>query len=579
VTNWIAWIIAGCALSSCQTGGHRTASRPPPAASNPLTGGKPAVDQPRVTRGRLPKLVVQITVDQLRPDYWKRYAEGYGEGGFRRFLDQGLRYESTFYSHAATETAVGHATLFTGASPADHGIVGNEWFDPLRKRRRFAVEDDAHRLLGRATPEDMGTSPAALRTTTIGDELALATSGRSLVRSVSIKDRAAILPAGRAGKAFWFDDRNGDFVTSDFYFSAVPPFAEAFNRKRPADRYRSRTWDLLLPRDGYLNKDEDDRSFELGYKALGRVFPHPLGGGTPAFYATLKRTPFGDELTAAFVEALLEAEPLGADDVPDLLAVSFSSTDYVGHFFGPESLEAEDNLLRLDRTLARLFEILLKRVRESELLVVLSSDHGGCEAPEALKKLGIAAERHDASALIRALDRALQAKFGKGPSLVADFANPSFWLDESAITARKLAIEDVERAAAAHLSVQPGMAYAITRSDLASGSLPAGVIYDRVRRAFDRERTGHIYVVPDSGWLLATDARGLVSMHGTPWNHDAHVPLVFWGNGTAAGVIHAPSDPRDIAVTLAALLEIEPPRAASGRVLSEVLAGRHQVSR
>jgi predicted AlkP superfamily pyrophosphatase or phosphodiesterase len=567
VTNWIAWIIAGCALSSCQTGGHGIASRPRAAE-------KTAVDPPPVVRGRPPKLVVQITVDQLRPDYWKRYAARYGAGGFRRFLEQGLRYESTFYSHAATETAVGHATLFTGASPADHGIVGNEWFDPVQKRRRFAVEDGAHRLLGRETPPDTGTSPAALRTTTIGDELFLATGGRSLIRSISIKDRAAIIPAGRAGKAFWFDDRTGDFVTSDFYFSAIPPFAEAFNRKRPADHYRSRAWELLLPRDGYLNKDEDDRPFELGYKTLGRVFPHPLGGDTPAFYATLKRTPFGDELTEAFVAALLEGEPLGADDVPDLLAVSFSSTDYVGHFFGPESLEAEDNMLRLDRTLARLFESLLKRVGESELLVVLSSDHGGCESPEALTKLGIAAERHDSRALVQALEQALQAKFGKGPNLVADFANPSFWFDESAIAARKLAVEDVERAAAAHLAAQRGMAYAITRTDLARGSLPAGLIYDRVRRAFDRERTGHVYVVPASGWVLATDARGLVTMHGTPWNHDAHVPLVFWGNGTVPGVLHAASDPRDIAVTLAAVLEIEPPRAASGRVLSEVLTGR-----
>jgi predicted AlkP superfamily pyrophosphatase or phosphodiesterase len=525
-------------------------------------------------RRRPPKLIVQITVDQLRPDYWKRYAGRYGAGGFRRFLDQGLRYDSTFYSHAGTETAVGHATLFTGASPADHGIVGNEWFDPVLQRRRFAVEDPAHRLLGRATPPDMGTSPAALRTTTIGDELALATGGRSLIRSISVKDRAAILPAGRGGKAFWFDDRNGDFVSSDFYFSALPSFVDAFNRARPAERYRSRAWDLLLPRDTYLNEHDDDRAFELGYKALGRVFPHPLGGDTAAYYATLKRTPFGDELTEAFVTALLEAEPLGADDVPDLLAVSFSSTDYVGHFFGPESLEGEDNLLRLDRTIARLFENLLKRVSESELLVVLSSDHGGCESPEALTKLGMSAGRHDPAALVQDLERALNAKFGPGPRLVADFANPSFWLHESAVATRKLAIEDVERAAAAHLAAQLGIAYAITRSDLARGSLPAGMIYDRVRRAFDPERTGHVYVVPASGWLLATEARGLVSMHGTPWNHDTHVPLVFWGNGTQPGVIHTASDPRDIAVTLAALLGIEPPRAASGSVLSGVLAGR-----
>lgn len=567
MTKRIAWIAACGVLASCQPSVHSAGSPAKPVPTARLVTPPPESARP-------PKLVLQITVDQLRPDFWKRYAGRYGAGGFRRFLDQGLRYESTFYSHADTETAVGHATLFTGASPADHGIVGNEWFDPVEKRRRFAVEDRAHRLLGRETPPDMGTSPAALRTSTIGDELVLATGGRALVRSVSIKDRAAILPAGRAGKAFWFDDRAGDFVTSDFYYASLPPFVDSFNRARPADRYKSRTWDLLLPRDGYVNRAEDDRPFEAGYKALGRVFPHPLGADTPGFYATLKRTPFGDELTLAFVEAMLAAEPLGSDEVPDLLAVSFSATDYISHFYGPESLESEDNLLRLDRTLARLFDVLLARVKESELLVILSSDHGGSESPEALKNLGFDADRHDSAALREGVNAALSAKFGKGPSLIADFANPSFWLDESAVAARKLVLEDVERAAAAYLAGQRGIAYAITRTDLARGSLPEGIIYDRVRNAFDRERTGHVYLVPESGWVLATDARGLVTMHGTPWNHDTHVPLVFWGNGVRPGAIHAPSDPRDIAVTLAALLGVEPPRAASGRVLSEVLAAR-----
>ena len=323
---------------------------------------------------------------------------------------------------------------------------------------------------------------------------------------------------------------------------------------------------------------EDDRPFETGYKSLGRVFPHPLGGDTPGFPATLKRTPFGDELTEAFVEALLAAEPLGVDEVPDLLSVSFSATDYVSHYFGPESLEAEDNLLRVDRTIARLMDALLSRVSAEELLVVLSSDHGGCESPEALNALGFRAGRHDSAALLERLNGALVARFGKGPRLVADFANPSFWLDESAIVARKLELEVVERAAADILAAEPGIAYAITRSDLARGTLPSGPVYDGVRRSFDSERIGHVYVVPESGWVLATDAKGLDTMHGTPWNHDTHVPLVFFGNGVRPGRIFTPSDPRDVAVTLAALLEVEPPRASSGHVLAEVIDSRNSGS-
>jgi hypothetical protein len=482
-----------------------------------------------------------------------------------------MRFDSAFFSHALTETAVGHATLFTGAEPTAHGIVGNEWYDLAQKRRRGVVDDAARRLLGASSPLEGGLSPALLRASTIGDELLRASGGRALVYAVSLKERGAIFPAGKAGKAFWYDDRTGDFVTSDYYFREVPAFLAAFNARRPVDRFRSGAWALLRPASEYVHAGDDDRPFEQSYRGLGRTFPHPLESTPGEHVATVKRTPFGDELTLELVRALLDSEAFGKDEIPDLLAISFSATDYVAHHFGPESLEAEDNHLRLDRTMAGLFETLLSRVRREDMLVVLSADHGGPDSPEVLRARGIDAARHDTATLLEELNDALETRFGTGSRFIVDFTLPSFWLDEVAIRARGLELESIERAIAEAVRARRGFELAVTKSDLLRGTLPSGVLYERIRANFDRERTGNVYVVPKSGWLLATDPRGLTTMHGTPWDHDVHVPLVFWGAQIPAGRVTRPVDPRDIAVTLAELLGVPRPSAASGRVLGEVV--------
>jgi hypothetical protein len=483
-----------------------------------------------------------------------------------------MRFDSVFFAHALTETAVGHATLFTGAQPVAHGIVGNEWYDLVQKRRRGVVDDASRRLLGASSPLEGGLSPALLRASTIGDELSRASGGRALVYAVSLKERGAIFPAGHAGKAFWYDDRTGDFVTSEYYFLEVPPFLAAFNAARPVDRYKNGVWALLRPASEYLHAKEDDRPFEQSYRGLGRTFPHPLESTPGDHVRTVKRTPFGDELTLELVRALLDSEAFGRDEIPDLLAISFSATDYVAHHFGPESLEAEDNLLRLDRTMAGLFEALLGRVRREDLLVVLSADHGGPETPEVLRARGIDADRHDTAALVKELNDALETRFGTESRFIADFTLPCFWLDEDAVRTRGLELESVERALAEAVLARRGFALAVTKSDLLRKSLPSGVVYERIVANFDRERTGNVYVVPKSGWLLATDSGGLTTMHGTPWDHDVHVPLVFWGAQIPARRVTRPVDPRDIAVTLAELLGVPRPSAASGRVLEEVVA-------
>ena len=307
-----------------------------------------------------PKLVLQITVDQLRGDLPTRYLDRLGKGGFRYLLEQGTHYTNAHYRHANTETAVGHATLFTGADPARHGLVGNNWIDQSTGELVYNTEDDRHHLIGKSPKPHKGVSPRNLLASTIGDELVVANAGRSRVFSVSVKDRGAIIPGGHAGKAFWYSKSSGKFVTSTYYYDEYPQWVNKWNEAKPADQYRGKAWKLLHDRSTYLAGKMDDRVYEASLPPLGRTFPHQYGDNK-YLYLILSLTPVGDELTLDFAKTLIENEKVGQGDYVDFMAVSFSSTDYVGHMFGPSSLESEDNVLRLDRVLAELFEFVDKK--------------------------------------------------------------------------------------------------------------------------------------------------------------------------------------------------------------------------
>jgi len=329
----------------------------------------------RLVETTTPKLVVQITVDQLRGDLPMRFRERLGEGGFRYLLEQGTHFNNAHYRHANTETAVGHATLVTGADPSRHGMVSNYWFDPQTGESIYNTEDDRHHLIGKQAKPHQGVSPRNLLASTIGDELVLSNAGQSRVFSVSGKDRGAILPGGHAGKAFWYSKSSGQFVSSTYYYDEYPKWVADWNAGKPTERYRSQHWKLLQPRENYFARDLDDREYEADFGALGRTFPHGYGDDK---YTNLivGLTPAVDELTLEFVKLVIEKEKLGAGAVTDFLAVSFSATDYVGHLFGPASLETEDNILRLDRILASLFRFLDETVGLENTLIVLSADHG-----------------------------------------------------------------------------------------------------------------------------------------------------------------------------------------------------------
>jgi len=528
-----------------------------------------------------PKLVLQITVDQLRGDLPTRYLDRLGKGGFRYLLEKGTYYANAHYRHANTETAVGHATLFTGADPSRHGLIGNNWIDQSTGEFVYNTEDDRHHLIGKDPKPHKGVSPRNILSSTIGDELVISNAGQSRVFSVSIKDRGAIIPGGHAGKAFWYSKSTGDFVTSTYYYDDYPQWVKQWNQAKPADQYRGKTWELLNDRSTYLAGKMDDRSYEADLPPLGRTFPHQFGDNK-YLYLILSLTPVGDELTLDFTKTLIENENLGQGNDVDFLAVSFSSTDYIGHMFGPSSLESEDNILRLDRILAELFEFVDKKVGLENTLIVLSADHGAPEAPEYITSLGMEAGRFDFNYFKKEgpLNKLLKKRFGRN-DLIATHSHPYLYLNLDAIAEAKLDIKEVEHFIAEEVMKIPGIAFAQTRSDLLAGRISNAPLQIQIRRNFHPTRPGHIHMIPEQYWFLhSTDEAekmgigSIAAIHGSPWVYDTYVPIFFAGHHVPAQMIARRVSPTDIAPTLAAYLNIKFPSGSIGNPLEEVLENR-----
>ncbi|MDH3282795.1 MAG: alkaline phosphatase family protein, partial [Gammaproteobacteria bacterium] len=495
-----------------------------------------------------------------------------GPGGFRYLMDRGTTYTNAHYQHSTTFTAVGHATLATGGNAAQHGLAGNDWYNTATGEQVYCVEDDRHPLIGKEPKAHQGTSPRNLTSSTVGDELILSTGGKSRVFSVSIKDRGAILPGGHLGKAFWYSSSSGQFVTSTYYFDEYPEWVKAWNAADHAGQYQNQTWDLLQDRAAYVFQDQDDRPFEKSYKHLGRTFPHALGNeDAKAFYAALRFTPMGDQITLAFAKELMVQEKLGQGKAMDMFAVSFSATDYLGHAFGPDSMEAEDNLLRLDRTLAEFLGFIDEQVGLDRTLVVLSSDHGIDEIPEYKTSLGVAAGRHRPDEFIAQANAALQARFDTTEKLVVAFWNPSLYLDPEAVKRVGVDVATVERALAEEMMRIPGFALGLTRTDLMAGDIPNTPTGNRVQAAFHPIRSGNVLIVQEPFWYLYPNPDQFAAMHGSPYSYDTYVPIMFAGPGIRHQKIDSPVAPRDIAPTMTGYLRITPPSGSVGTPLSEVL--------
>ena len=527
---------------------------------------------PAISQAGKPDLVLQVTVDQLRADMLTRFADRFGEGGFRYLAENGVVYTDARYAHLATMTAVGHATLATGGNPAQHGMAANDWYDRDLGRNMYSVEDVKSPLIGGETGKQSGRSPRNLTSSTFSDELILASAGRSRSFAVSTKDRGAILTGGHRGQSYWYSSTTGQYVTSTWYRENYPGWVEQWNARNPADAFLGRTWGLAQERERYVFADDDDRDFEISRGALGTTFPHPLpdtAGKT--FYSVLRYTPWADELTLSFAITMLAAEQIGQRGHTDYLSVSFSATDYIGHAFGPNSLEAEDNLLRLDRTLAALLEAVDEAVGLDHTLIVLSADHGVQAAPEHMVDHGFEAGRLGTTELLGTVNQAMAAYFETTEPLVAAFVKPSLYLDYGALQRVGVSIPHAEAKLARVMLEIPGFSHAFTRSALRSGAVPDTALSQAVLNAFNPDRSGDVLVVPSPFWYFGWSETGDTSTHGTPYPSDTHVPLVFAGPGIDAAVVHRRVAPRDVAPTLSAIMGILPPSGSVGQVLHEVV--------
>jgi len=547
----------------------------------------PVFAQPR----EKPRLILQITVDQLRGDLPKRHYHQFGEGGFRYLMEEGTVFLEANHGHANTETIVGHATLATGADPSVHGMIGNVWLDRTSGELTYNVEDARYPILSEGagvdkkteidptqrTARSNGRSPAAIRVSTFSDELTLSLGGKSKVFGVSVKDRGAISMAGHTGKAFWFSKKSAEFITSSFYYDQYPQWVSDWNRTEPAKKYEGKSWDLLRDRADYMHGDADDRPYETELPGFGRIFPHPFGKADDKYFTTLLTvSPAGDELTLDFAKALIENEDLGSDATPDYLSVSFSSTDYVGHIFGPSSLEAEDNILRLDRTLAELFRYVDAKVGLDKTLIVLSADHGGPEAPGYLSELGYEADYIDPKAFDKTSAIAeLKARFGIGQELIQTYFHPYLYLNREEISAKGLDQSEVEDAVVHEISKFEGVTLAVSSSALASGRTPDTALTRSVLRNYDPRRSGDIYLVFDPNRFINDfDGLSVATTHGSPWRYDTYVPIIFAGFGTPARQVARPVETIDIAPTLSLLLGAKPPSGSTGAPLVEVIASQ-----
>ncbi|GAB3019136.1 alkaline phosphatase family protein [Bowmanella dokdonensis] len=516
-----------------------------------------------------PKLIVQITVDQLRGDVLHKYQDHFlnkgNRKGFNRFLEQGTLYTNAHYRHATTLTAVGHATLATGALPSQHGIAANQWMDRQTGKGVYCVSDTDTTLLG---AEGYSASPANLMASTFSDELHFSTNGQAKIYAVSTKDRGAVLTGGHFGKAFWLDKKSGQMVTSSYYYDDLPAYAVSFNQSGYVDSFAGKAWELSREESSYRN-DAGNRPFQIPPKGFNSGFPHQMPAkADSAYYGMLSYTPFGDQITAEFARQLVKEHKLGKDEVTDYLSVSFSVNDYVGHMFGPNSLEAEDHLIKLDSTLADFFYFLDKEIGLDNVLLALSADHGVDAIPEYKKSMGFAGFRGNTGKEFVAINQALAEQFQIDGKLVRDVQLPFLYLDLQLIKQHKLDMTMVENAVAKHARDLPGVARVFTRTELTSQDWSFDPIARKVQNAYVPERAGNLVLVQQPSTMLEAYS---AATHGSPYKYDTHVPLFFAGWQIKPRTIYRQVSPEDLAVTLSALMKISYPDKSTGQVLTEVL--------
>lgn len=534
----------------------------------------------QLMQSNAPRLVLLLVVDQFSSDFLSRFGDKFGPNGFRYLQDHGAVFTNCRYKQATTVTAVGHSIIATGAHPWATGVIANDWFDRKAGKEIAAVNmataDKTIQLqmVGATGP---GASAQAMVGTTFGDSMKMATNGRAKVLSMSLKDRGALFLGGKLGNgSFWFDDRTGSFVSSSQYGTSLPVWVRAFNDQHYADKFFGKPWQRLLGENDYAASAKDDYSYEGALPGDGRVFPHVITGGASspneAFYGTFMITPFANQMLADLAKEAIDKESLGQHTDPDLLAVSFSTPDYVGHLFGPQSQEAEDTMLRLDQTLANLLQFVDKRVGLNHCLVVVTGDHGVAPIPEFMRERGAArgidGGRIDPKAFRMLLDSALDARLGPG-DWISDFAPPNLYLNLAEIDRQKYKDNEVQALAANLAHSIPGIGEVFTSAQLFTNQPPNSPYIDAVRRSYYWGRSGDLYVMPKPGYIFSGSPTG--TTHGSAYAYDQQVPLILAGGPIRSGKYGQDASPADIAPTISSILNVPVPPLSEGRVLQEAI--------
>ena len=521
-----------------------------------------------------PKLVVGIVVDQMRWDYLYRYYDRYSEGGFKRLMHRGFSCDNTMIPYLPAFTAVGHSCVFTGSVPAFSGIAGNDWVEQSTGQRVYCTDDSTVKGVGAETPEshEGKMSPRNMLVTSITDEMMMADNFRSKVVGISLKDRAAILPVGHsATAAFWMEDSTGHFITSNYYMTRLPEWVDSFNKREYVKQYMKNQWVTLYPKSTYGQSDTDDQPYEGKYKGDSTTaFPHNLDSSYKVSKGTFRATPYGNTITLNFAKEAVEGYKLGADEFTDFLTINCASTDYVGHQFGPNSIEEEDTYLRLDQELAEFFTFLDEKVGKGAYTVMLTADHGAAHAVWYSQNHDIPADYFNGptNPIIENLNTELAKQFGGVTGIADTLVNYQITFSQKTIREHKLDFNAIRKASIEWLNQQPGITYALDMSRL--GELPvAEPVKTMVANGYYSKRSGAIQLIPNAAWFEGRGKTG--TSHGT-WNpYDTHIPLLFMGWGIQHGHSNAVVHMTDIAPTVAALLHIQMPNGCVGKPILDVL--------
>nr|WP_295440139.1 alkaline phosphatase PafA [uncultured Prevotella sp.] len=510
-----------------------------------------------------PKLVVGIVVDQMRWDYLYRYQKRYTDGGFKRLLGEGFSCENTMIPYVPSVTAIGHTCIYTGSVPSIHGIAGNNFVKDGKKV--YCTDDDSIKPVGTTSGAAL-MSPRNLWVSTIGDEMKIASNGRAKVVGVALKDRASILPAGHnPNGAFWFDDQTGCFITSSYYMDRLPKWVEAFNDKRLPEQYLSQKWNTLYPKNTYTESTTDENEYENGIReGVKATLPLNLPELYKKYgYGIIRNTPFGNSLTLDMAKAAIDGEQLGADDETDLLAVSCSSTDYIGHQVGTHAIETEDTYLRLDKAIADFLTYLDSKVGKGNYLVFLSADHGAMNNAAFLQDRRIPAGSWDASATAKKLNHVLAKEYPEAGDIVKTVMNYQVFFNRDEIKSKQLDFDNIKQTVVNVLKEDPSVLYACDMAKASTESIPEEV-KSRIINGYNRERSGDVVIILKPNFY----AHGMKGTDHGAWNsYDTHIPLVFMGWGIKHGATTKQTFMTDIAPTIAAMLHVQAPNGCVGKAI------------